>query len=63
VDVTLLHSDQSQADASVAGVGMLLIAMGFEPDGILAKDTRIKHPRDEENLGATAFASSDFTEE
>jgi hypothetical protein len=42
---------------------MLLIAMGFEPDGILAKDTRIKHPRDEENLGATAFASSDFTEE
>jgi len=32
--------------------------MGFEPDGILAKDTRIKHPRDEENLGATAFASS-----
>jgi len=28
----------SQADASFAGLGMLLIATGFRPDGILAKD-------------------------
>jgi hypothetical protein len=60
VDVTLLHSDQSQADASLAGVGMLLIAMGFEPDGILAKDTRMGTRR---TLEPPRLQADDFTEE